>query len=143
VPFWASKFYNRYFPLYANEATRIATVSEYSKNDIATNYKIDPNKIDVVYNGINESFTTVDEATKLAARKEVAEGKQYFVFVGSLHPRKNIKRLLLAFEKFKEESNSDFKLVSSRFSLLGNERIKGNNGCNEACKRCCFYWSFK
>lgn len=124
VPFWASKFYNRYFPLYANEATRIATVSEYSKNDIATNYKIDPNKIDVVYNGINENFTTVDEATKIATRKEVAEGKQYFVFVGSLHPRKNIKRLLLAFEKFKEESNSDFKLVLAGSAFWGMKELK-------------------
>jgi hypothetical protein len=47
------KYYNHYFPKFAAAATRIATVSEYSKNDIVKNYKTDPSKIDVVYNGIN------------------------------------------------------------------------------------------
>lgn len=124
VPFWASKFYNRYFPLYAKEAARIATVSEYSKQDIVKHYGIDPGKIDVVYNGINENFTTVDDIVKTATKKEVAEGHEYFVFVGSLHPRKNINRLLQAFEKFKEESNSNYKLVLAGATFWGMSELK-------------------
>ncbi|MCF6185201.1 MAG: glycosyltransferase family 4 protein, partial [Bacteroidales bacterium] len=33
------------------------------------------------------------------------------IFIGTLHPRKNIARLFYAFEKFKKETKSDFKLV--------------------------------
>ncbi|MCD6065520.1 MAG: a-glycosyltransferase [Bacteroidetes bacterium] len=124
VPFWAGKFYNRYFPLYAQEAARIATVSEYSKKDLVESYKIDPDKIDVVYNGINENFHPLTEGEKTAIRKKVTEGKEYFVFVGSLSPRKNIKRLLLAFEAFKAESNSELMLVLAGAAFWGMNELK-------------------
>ena len=35
----------------------------------------------------------------------------YFLFVGSLHPRKNVARLLQAFDKFKKSSSSKIKLL--------------------------------
>ena len=38
-------------------------------------------------------------------------GSPYFVFVGSLHPRKNITNLLKAFQLFKDENKGNFKLV--------------------------------
>jgi glycosyltransferase involved in cell wall biosynthesis len=124
VPFWAGKFYNRYFPLYAKEAARIATVSEYSKKDLVESYHIDANKIDVVYNGINETFHPISEEEKIAVRKKVTDGKEYFVFVGSLSPRKNVKRLLQSFEKFKVESGSDLKLVLAGAAFWGMEELK-------------------
>jgi len=124
VPFWASKFYNRYFPKYAHEATRIATVSEYSKQDISKSYGIAKDKIDVVYNGINESFSPVNEVQKIATRKKYTNGQPYFIFVGSLHPRKNVKRLLLAFDAFKSETNADFKLVLAGANFWGMNELK-------------------
>lgn len=106
-----AKYYNHYFPKFAREATRIATVSEYSKQDIARNYGIDPGTIDVVYNGINHFFKAVDETEKQKTKQKYTAGKDYFVNVGSLHPRKNITNLIRAFALFKKESNSDHKLV--------------------------------
>lgn len=106
-----SKYYNYYFPKFAKEATRIATVSEYSKQDIAKNYGIDEHKIDVVYNGINSFFKPLDDITKEKTKQKYSSGKNYFVNVGSLHPRKNIPNLVRAFSLFKKESNSDFKLI--------------------------------
>ncbi len=105
------RYYNYFFPKFAQKATRIATVSEFSKKDISTNYKIDPNKIDVVYNGINPAFKVIDEDSKVKTRQRFSEGKRYFLFVGSLHPRKNIKRLIQAFDEFKRETRSDLKLL--------------------------------
>ncbi|MDP1800626.1 MAG: glycosyltransferase family 1 protein [Bacteroidota bacterium] len=106
-----AKYYNYYFPKFAREATRIATVSEYSKQDIARNYGIDPANIDVVYNGINHFFKPVDDLEKQKTKQKYTSGKDYFVNVGSLHPRKNIANLIRAFALFKKESNSDHKLV--------------------------------
>jgi glycosyltransferase involved in cell wall biosynthesis len=105
------KYYNRFFPKFARAATRIATVSEYSRQDIANNYQIDPAKIDVVYNGINGFFKPLSDAQKQATKQKFSNGKDYFVFVSSLHPRKNIPNLLRAFSVFKKESGSDIKLV--------------------------------
>ena len=106
-----AKYYNYYFPKFAKEATRIATVSEYSKHDIAKNYGINEEKIDVVYNGINSFFKPLDEVSKQQTKQKYTAGKDYFINVGSLHPRKNIPNLIRAFSLFKKESNSDLKLV--------------------------------
>ena len=48
--------YKTFFPKFARKAKRIVTVSEFSKQDIVDCYGIDPKKIDVAYNGVNEKF---------------------------------------------------------------------------------------
>ncbi len=106
-----SKYYNKYFPLFALNANRIATVSEFSKIDIAKNYHINENKIDVVYNGINAFFKPLSEEEKNLTKQNFSSSKNYFVSVGSLIPRKNIVNLIKAFALFKNESHSDFKLL--------------------------------
>lgn len=111
LPLIERKFYRHYFPEYARKALRIATVSEYSKSDIVRLYGVDENKIDVVYNGANESFEPVDEAVKNQIRKQYANGSPYFLFVGSLHPRKNLARLFPAFDLFKATDDQGIKLV--------------------------------
>lgn len=111
VKWLTSKYYNYYFPKFAQAATRIATVSEHSKKDICESYKIAPEKIDVVYNGINSFFRPLNEDEKISTRKKFAGSCEYFVNVGSLHPRKNIINLLRAFALFKKENRGNTKLV--------------------------------
>lgn len=106
-----SKYYNHYFPKYAKIASRIATVSEYSKQDISTHYLINPSQIDVVYNGINEGFKPLPEIEQQKVREQYAQGKPYFLFVGSQSPRKNLNRLIAAFDAFKLQTQSDYKLL--------------------------------
>ena len=106
-----SKYYNYFFPKYAKEATRIVTVSEYSKEDIETNYVINKDKIDVVYNGINEGFKAIPETEKQLVKDQFTNGKNYFLFVGSQSPRKNLNRLIESFDLFKAQTQSDFKLL--------------------------------
>ena len=97
-------YYRKFFPQYARAATRIATVSTFSKLDIAQMYGIDENKIDVVYNGVSSEFKPLGLYDKNLVKQKYTNGENYFVYVGSLHPRKNIERLLLAFEQFKQQS---------------------------------------
>jgi glycosyltransferase involved in cell wall biosynthesis len=129
-----SKYYNRYFPRYARIATRIATVSEYSKKDISEHYKIDPGKIDVVYNGINEFFKPLDEFKKISAQKKFANGCEYFVYAGSIHPRKNVGTLIKAFSEFKKDKRTKTKLVFAGpaawglgdiYTLIKNAGVEG------------------
>ena len=68
---------------------------------IAEKYQISPDKIDVVFNGSHSFYHEINEAKKRQAREKWTDGKPYFYYIGSLHPRKNITRMLLAFNEFK------------------------------------------
>jgi glycosyltransferase involved in cell wall biosynthesis len=117
-------YYNYFFPKFAKTAKRIATVSEYSKRDIHLNYGISLDKIDVVYNGINEGYRILKEEDISVTRQKYSEGKPYFIFVGSQSPRKNLLRLINAFNLFKEASSSDFHLVLAGSSFWGDNALK-------------------
>jgi glycosyltransferase involved in cell wall biosynthesis len=110
-------FYKHYFPLYAKKACRIATVSEFSKRDIINQYKIDPGKIDVVYNGANENYRAVDPAIQEEIRSKYTFGKPYFVFIGALHPRKNLANLFSAYDFFRRHCHCETKLL-----LVGHKK---------------------
>jgi len=104
-------YYRTFFNRYARKARRIATVSEFSRADIVKQYGIDPALIDVVYNGANEYYTPIDAETKNATRTRHTGGRPYFLFVGALHPRKNLVNLFRAFDIFKETDTSDSVLI--------------------------------
>ncbi|MBC7487238.1 MAG: glycosyltransferase family 4 protein [Cytophagaceae bacterium] len=125
LPFFHRWFYTHYYKRYAHACNRLATVSEYSKQDIAKTYGIDTDKIDVVYNGANEKYVPLDEEAQHKVRHRYANGRPYFVYVGSINPRKNIANLLRAFDAFKKELASDMKLV-----LVGN-KMQDNSEVND------------
>lgn len=111
LPKLIRKYYCKYFPKFARDADRISSVSEFSKKDIVDTYNIPSNKIDVVYNGPNEQFKPISNEEKANLQNKYSEGKPFFLFVGTLHPRKNLVNLFKAFDEFKSKTNSDFKLV--------------------------------
>ena len=109
--------YKTFFPKFARKAKRIVTVSEFSKQDIVDCYGIDPEKIDVAYNGVNEKFAPISKDEQERVRAKYTGGKPYFMFVGSLHPRKNLARLFTAFDLFKSQTPSNVKLL-----IVGEKR---------------------
>ncbi len=104
-------YFKFFFKRFAHKASRIATISEYSKMDIVQTYGISANLIDNVSCGIKFRLHSMSEDEKFMVRNQYASGLPYFFFVGSLHPRKNLPRLLQAFEEFKKRTKSGFKLV--------------------------------
>ncbi len=119
-----SRYLKKRSPQYAHKAKRIATVSEFSKQDIMKLYAVDAQKIDVVHNGVNESYGPIGEAIKTATRNQFSNGAPYFVFVSSIHPRKNLQRLLPAFDAFKKETSSDAKLIVVGKKFWFNDEIE-------------------
>ena len=111
LPLSSRWYYNHYFPEFARRAKRIGTVSEYSKADICRSYGVEPSKISVLYNGINEHYKPVSDREKQAARDRTTGGTPYFIYIGTLHPRKNIPGLLKAYDLFREETGSAYRLV--------------------------------
>jgi glycosyltransferase involved in cell wall biosynthesis len=121
LPKVVSRYYKKYNPLFLKKGQRVLTVSEFSKKDIADTYHISPDKIDVVYNGADMAYKPISKEEKENIKQKYTGGKDYFIYVSALHPRKNVKRLLLAFDKVKENSGSDIKLV-----LVGPEYFKNS-----------------
>lgn len=111
IPFLSYKHYKYFFPKYAEKSTRICTVSQYSKQDIIKTYNIPEEKIDVVYNGCNELYAPITTEKILETRRKYAYGAPYFLYVGSLHPRKNIANLLKAFDIYKLKTRAITKLL--------------------------------
>lgn len=122
LPWLKAKYYNYFFPLFARKARRIVTVSSFSKKDIHKTYNIENDKIDVVYNGINTLYTPTSEGERLIARAKYSDGKDYFLFIGSLHPRKNITGLLFAYDAFRSSIESDVKLL-----IVGESMFKARD----------------
>ena len=104
-------YYRSYFHRFARHATRLATVSDFSRRDISARYEISTAHIDVVYNGVGSAFRPLDEDERNTAKEQFAQGHDYFICVGSLHPRKNIARLLLAFDRLLADHPSELRLV--------------------------------
>jgi glycosyltransferase involved in cell wall biosynthesis len=111
LPFSVRKYYRHFFPRFASKAARIATVSQFSKEDIIHQYHVSREKIDVVYDGSNELYSPLSGAEIQEVRNKYTHGAPYFVFIGSLHPRKNLSNLFHAFNDFKKQQPSDIKLV--------------------------------
>ncbi len=111
LPLVAGKYYRYFFPRYAHKASRIVTVSEYSRRDIINQYDVEEDLVDLAYNGANERFSPVPPEQAIEVRNELTKGCPYFIFVGSLHPRKNIANLLKAFQLFKDETRANYKMV--------------------------------
>ena len=106
------RYMSHYFPLFARNATRLATVSSYSKKDIAETYGIPAEKIDVVYDGAHSNYRPHSDDEKKAIRQRFTDGHPFVIFISTILKRKNLANLLLAFDKVKEDkSNEDLKLV--------------------------------
>lgn len=107
----ARRYMLYYSPRFARKATRIATVSEYSKQDIVQQYGIDEAKIDVVYNGINDTYRPLPADTVQQVKDRYGIQQDYFIFAGALHPRKNVANLFRAFDLFRQQTGSSAQLV--------------------------------
>ena len=108
----AGNIHYQYFtPKYLKKANRIATVSQYSKQDLIDQYQVPAPKIEVVYNGCDAIFKPISSTDIQKIQEEHSQGCPYFLYLGSIHPRKNVARLIQAFDQFKSQSTNDFKLL--------------------------------
>lgn len=105
------KYYQKYMPIYHKKADHLIAVSEATKLDVIDKYGVKNEKISVAYNSCPEGFKPVDDVKKIELKDRFTAGAPFIMYVGSLHPRKNIERLLKAFDQFKKSKNTNHKLV--------------------------------
>jgi glycosyltransferase involved in cell wall biosynthesis len=101
----------------AARATRILTVSAHSKSDLVHTYGINPNKIDVVYCGLNSFIKPIAPEAICEIQERFGIKGEYFIVVGTLHPRKNIPATVQAFNTFRSKTGKQVQLV-----FAGNDK---------------------
>jgi glycosyltransferase involved in cell wall biosynthesis len=123
LPAHISRYLRSQTPLFATKADSIITVSEFSKKDIVAQYSVDPSNVHVVHNAAQQAYRPISERERSEVRNSLTQGEPYFVFISSIHPRKNLQRLLLAYDQFRLNSGRNVKLVTVGRRFWKNELL--------------------
>jgi glycosyltransferase involved in cell wall biosynthesis len=98
----------------AHAAAHLVADSEATRRDLVHHLGVDPAKVTVVYPGYDESLRPVTDPGALAqVHRRYGLGARYFLYLGTLQPRKNLVRLLEAFRLFRDAdpAHHDLQLV--------------------------------
>lgn len=90
--------------------------SEATKQAAMKQFGLSANEVSVISNGISPIFAKLDLPAS-SPRQQVSDGqavRPYFLFVGTMEPRKNLRRLLKAFEISQLSRTHDLWLVGRR-----------------------------
>ena len=138
---WVNRLYYRFFmPRFLKKAAHIVTVSHFVAADLSAELGASADKsaatgsdkseatgVSVAYNGCRKEFTPLSREAQIEVKQKYTddtslwnipkksgdnrEGGDFFLFVGAVHPRKNVHRLIAAFDVFKKQTFSPLKLV--------------------------------
>jgi glycosyltransferase involved in cell wall biosynthesis len=98
----------------ARRADRVLTGSAFSREDLISEYGLDPEKVAVVRYGVGPEFIAAPEASESAAARVLERlgiAKPYILSVGRLNPRKNLPALARAFVRMKTATGLPHRLV--------------------------------
>lgn len=92
-------------------AKHVIAISEFTKDDLIKSYKLNPEKISVVYPGINplEGYNRSNKTTDQKKLKSLGVTQDFILYVGTFQPRKNLVRLVSAYEKLMLKLASEMK----------------------------------
>lgn len=121
LPKHITRYYKKKFPQFVQKATAVITVSNFSKKDICSKYNIAKDKVSVAYNGAGKDYLPLTHQQRAQKMLQINNGIPYLIYVGALHKRKNIERMLLAFKALKEKH-----LAPLEFIVVGDFLWKKN-----------------
>ncbi len=118
-------YYRRYMPRFAHRATAIATVSEYSRQDILSQCNIAPDKVRVCGLGLNEGIKQITDWDRVNNHLQLLGIYQpYFLYVGTFQPRKNVATLIRAYDEYKKQQITTTQLVLTGDKGWKNEEME-------------------
>lgn len=111
-------YLNLAMPLYVRRADAIIAISECTRRDLVTAYGVPPEKVTVVYEAAAPNFAppSVDEVARVRVRYGLPE--RFLLTVGTIEPRKNLLRLLTAFEIVARQELVDAWVIVGRLGWL-------------------------
>jgi len=105
-------WYQWLLPRLAHRVRHMIAVSQFTKDRIVERFGVNPDKITVVWNGVDAQFRprSADEIAQVREALGI-QSPRYLLSLGSLEPRKNVGRLLTAWSRLKRELPDDLSLV--------------------------------
>ena len=91
-------YLNLAMPLYVRRATHLIAVSEATRRDLMAAYGVPAEKITVIYEAADPRFGPRDALEQQTIRANYGLPPAYFLYLGTIEPRKNLLRLLRAWE---------------------------------------------
>lgn len=118
-------WYRFLLPRLARRVKQIITVSQFVRERIVNCFGVSPNKVVVVSHGVGDRFcpeavSGLDETVAVLR----LPSNRYILSVGSLEPRKNLKRLFQAWTQVQSQVPEDVWLVVA--GAVGNLRVFGD-----------------
>ena len=118
------RFKNFAFKHASHWADHIITISEYSKQDIGRYFDIPEERISVIPLGVNRQFLeVVPEATRESVCRKFGLNEKFFIFVGTIQPRKNLAKLIEAYESLPSDLRAEHHLLIVGHYGWGEERL--------------------
>ena len=100
------------FWIAAHRSARVLTVSEASKRDILRLCPVPSDKVDVIYNAIDDRFNQPPDATQMMrVRERYQLHDRFLLYSGNVKPHKNLERLIDAFARLRRQGIDDIKLL--------------------------------
>jgi glycosyltransferase involved in cell wall biosynthesis len=116
----AHRLYLRLSTLWsARAATRLIAVSSTTRDDLIRLARVPATKIAVVHHGLSERFRPVeDQALIDAAEERYGIRPPYFLYIGTVQPRKNLVRLIEAFAKATQTNDPNLQSAICNLQLV-------------------------
>lgn len=119
------RLYMRFSIRYSCRVARtLVCVSENTKRDVMNLYQIGEEKIRVVYEGYGNKAQSSNIKNQTKPKAQITNPKPYLLFIGRLEERKNIVRIIEAFEILKEQYALPHQLVLVGKPGYGYDRIE-------------------
>jgi glycosyltransferase involved in cell wall biosynthesis len=115
-------------PLVTPRSKAVITVSQYEKERILKRLDVNPERIHVIYNGLNEKrfYFNQDPAFQKAVRHKYDLPEEYILFLGNRSYRKNPARIIQAYVEYAQQVEKPIPLVAPGLSRSYiSERLKG------------------
>jgi iron-only hydrogenase group A len=117
-------YFNKYFYKRIHSSDLIVTDSRFVRDEAREILKIDDARLRVAHIGYDRRLFRPYPAEEVAEfRNRYQLPERFVLFVGSIEPRKNIERLLLAYQSLPPGLKQDYKLVLAGFEGWRNKTI--------------------
>ncbi len=106
-------------------ASRIIAVSKSTKSDVLKHFPLDPEKIEVIYNGVDDQFfKRIDSRVAKKYRERYQLNFPFILYAGNVRPHKNIERLIESMAELNEPPYDKYKLVIAGYDISQNKGLR-------------------
>lgn len=117
-PEWFSRNRAAYYRFAVSRSARIAeriiAVSQWTADEISEWLGVSPDRIDVIHNGVSERFKPASADAVARLRNTLTLPDRFFIYVGTLEPRKNVPALIEAYSRCAREIDLDLVIAGRR-----------------------------